>query len=89
MNHIATGFGCDFSRRTSGFGRFYFGFVAVWAVAVAVSIAGLFVRRFVVRPKWLGEVSPESGVIALLIFVLMVTYLGGSVAGETAPRASA
>ena len=59
------------------FGRFYFGFVAVWAVAVAVAIAGLFVRRFVVRPVWLGKVSPESGVIAALIFVLMVTYLAG------------
>ena len=51
--------------------------MAVLAVAVAVSIAGLFVRRFFVRPEWLGEVSPESGVIAFLIFVLMVTYLAG------------
>ena len=51
--------------------------MAVFAVAVAVSIAGLFVRRFVVRPDWLGEVSPESGVIAFLIFLLMVTYLAG------------
>ena len=70
VNHIATGFGLRFLSPHSGFGRFYFGFVAVWAVLVAVSIAGLFVRRFVVRPKWLGEVSPESGVIALLIFAL-------------------
>ncbi len=44
---------------------------------MAIAIAGLFVRRFFVRPKWLGELSYESGVIALLIFVLMVTYLGG------------
>ena len=44
---------------------------------VAVSIAGLFVRRFLVQPKWLGKVSPESGVIAGLIFLLMVTYLTG------------
>jgi Fe-S oxidoreductase len=49
----------------------------VWAVAVAVSIAGLFVRRFFVRPVWLGEVSPESGFIAWLIFALMATYLAG------------
>jgi len=28
-----------------------------------------------VRPVWLGDVSAESGVIALLIFLLMVTYL--------------
>ena len=30
-------------------------------------------RRFVARPIWLGKVSPESGVIAGLIFLLMVT----------------
>ena len=42
---------------------------------MAVSIAGLFVRRFFVRPVWLGKVSAESGVIAFLIFFLMVTYL--------------
>src|SRR5581483_4920237 len=66
----------------SAFGRFYFGFVAVWAVAVAVSIAGLFIRRFLVQPKWLGTVSPESGFIAFLIFALMITYLGGLWYGE-------
>jgi len=77
INHLAAGFGGAFLSRSGGFGRFYFGFVAVWAVAVAVSIAGLFVRRFVARPVWLGKVSGESGVIAALIFILMVTYLGG------------
>ena len=82
LNHIASGFGFPFLSPHSGFGRFYYGFVACWAVAVAVSIAGLFVRRFVVQPKWLGAVSPESGVIAFLIFALMVTYLGGMYFGE-------
>ena len=77
INHIAVGFGGRILSPESGFGKFYFGFVAVWAAAVAVSIAGLFVRRFLVRPKWLGEVSPESGFIAFLIFLLMVTYLAG------------
>jgi len=76
LNHLASGFGLGFLSSQSAFGRFYFGFVAVWAVAVAISIAGLFVRRFLVRPKWLGTVSPESGFIAFLIFALMVTYLG-------------
>jgi Fe-S oxidoreductase len=77
INHIATAFGGRFLTPESGFGRFYFGFVAVWAVAVAISITGLAIRRFLVRPKWLEPLSPESGVIALLIFVLMVTYLAG------------
>ena len=40
--------------RTAAFGSFYFGFAAVFAVAVAISIAGLAFRRFVVRPRWLG-----------------------------------
>jgi Fe-S oxidoreductase len=89
INHLAAGFGVRFLNRGGGFGRFYFDFVAVWAALVAVSIAGLFVRRFVARPKWLGEVSPESGVIAALIFLLMITYLAGlkladaSAAGRT------
>src|SRR5690242_10328745 len=77
INHIVVGFGGRILSPDSGFGKFYFGFVAVWAAAVAISIAGLFVRRFMVRPKWLGEVSPESGFIAFLIFLLMVTYLAG------------
>jgi Fe-S oxidoreductase len=89
INHLAAGFGVRFLDRSGDFGRFYFDFVAVWAALVAVSIAGLFVRRFVARPKWLGEVSPESGVIAALIFLLMITYLAGlkladaSAAGRT------
>jgi Fe-S oxidoreductase len=76
LNHIASALGGRFLHN-SGFGRFYFVFVAAWAVLVAVSIAGLFIRRFVARPVWLGEISPESGVIAGLIFVLMLTYLAG------------
>jgi Fe-S oxidoreductase len=77
LNHIATGFGLGFLSRTSAFGRFYFGFVAVFAVAVAVSIVYLAARRFLARPIWLGKVSPESGIIAGLIFILMVSYLAG------------
>jgi Fe-S oxidoreductase len=72
LNHVALGFGTRFLAP----GSFYFQLAAVFAVLVAVSISGLFIRRFVARPKWLGDLSYESGVIALLIFALMVTYLG-------------
>jgi Fe-S oxidoreductase len=77
VNHFASAFGARFLSDETAFGRFYLGFAAVWAVAVAVAITGLFIRRFFVRPVWLGELSPESGAIALLIFLLMATSLGG------------
>jgi Fe-S oxidoreductase len=82
INHVAAGFGGRFLYPDRGFGRFYFDFVAVWAVAVAVSITGLFVRRFFFRPVWLGALSKESGVIAGLIFLLMITYLASLRLGE-------
>ena len=55
----------------------YGAFVAVWAVAVLVSMIGLSFRRFVLRPKPLGKLSPSSGLVAFLISALMVTYLLG------------
>jgi Fe-S oxidoreductase len=75
MNHLAAGFGVELISRQSSFGRAYFAVVAGFAAAVAVAITGLAVRRFWIRPRWLGQLSLESGVIALLIFLLMVTYL--------------
>ncbi len=76
VNHFFVGVRLGFLPPGSFIGRFYFLFAAVWAALVAVSIAGLFYRRFVTRPVWLGKkVSYESGFISLLIFTLMVTYL--------------
>jgi Fe-S oxidoreductase len=75
VNHLVAGFGVTLIPPDSFFAEVYFGFIAVFAVLVAISIAGLAARRFIARPVWLGAVSGESGVIALLIFVLMVTYL--------------
>jgi Fe-S oxidoreductase len=77
LNHFAEAFGLRLLSPASVWGRAYLDFVAVWAVAVAISITGLFVRRFVARPVWLGKLSKESGVIAGLILVLMLTYLAG------------
>ncbi len=75
LNHIATGFGLPFLNKHGIFGAMYFWFAFLFAVACAVSIAGLAFRRFVIRPMWLGPLSYESGVIALFIFILMVTYI--------------
>ncbi len=75
LNHIAGGFGVPFLDHHSLFGGFYFWFAFAFAALCAVSIAYLAFRRFVLRPKWLGPVSFESGIIALFIFILMVTYM--------------
>ena len=83
INHFAVGFGVPLVSRESGFGMAYFGLAAVFAVAVAISISYLAFRRFVLRPVWLGKVSPESGIISALIFILMVTYLAGLALPET------
>ncbi len=74
-NHLAAGLGLGLLSRDSAFGRLYFDMAALFAVAVLASILGLAFRRFVVKPKWLGPVSMESGVIAALIAILMITYL--------------
>jgi len=75
LNHGATILGLGFIDPAGPVGRWFFYVAAAFALGCAVGIAGLFVRRFLARPKWLGEVSWESGLIALLIFVLMATYL--------------
>ncbi len=75
VNHIAAGLGLRFLEQRSAFGAFYFWFAFAFAVCCAVSIAALAFRRFVIRPKTLGPLSFESGVIALLIFLLMVSYM--------------
>ncbi|MGH9599574.1 MAG: heterodisulfide reductase-related iron-sulfur binding cluster, partial [Terracidiphilus sp.] len=76
LNHCATLFGLGFLDPAGPVGRFYFYFAAVFALACALGILGLFIRRFFVRPKWLDkELSRGSGLVALLIFLLMVTYL--------------
>jgi Fe-S oxidoreductase len=76
LNHFAIGFGFPlFSLHDGWFGPAYGLLAACFAFAVSLSIGGLAVRRMVIRPKWLGEVSYESGFIALLILTLMITFL--------------
>ena len=60
LNHCAVGLGIGFLDPNGWFGRFYFYFAAAFALACAVGIAGLFVRRFLVRPEWLGEICRGS-----------------------------
>jgi Fe-S oxidoreductase len=88
LNHCAVGLGIGFLDPAGWFGRLYFYLAAVFAVTCAAGVFGLFVRRFLVRPQWLGEkLSWESGFIALLIFLLMVTYLAAFFVSDANPAA--
>lgn len=76
LNHFATGFNLGFLSQHTLLGGFYYYFAAFFALLVSVGILWLFVRRFVLRPRYFGtSLSYESGVIALLILLLMVSYL--------------
>ena len=88
LDHFLGGLNVDFLRYDRGvFGPFYFGLAFLFAVAVSVSITGLAIRRFLVRPKWLGvKVSWESGIIAGLILTLMLTYIAEYVLRDHGPR---
>ncbi len=71
LNHFAAGFGIAFLSEGSA----YFYVAGAFATLVTISITALFIRRFFVRPKWLGDkVSKESGIIAGLIVILMLTF---------------
>ena len=90
LNHCAVVLGLGFLSPQGPIGHLYFYFAAAFALACAAGILGLFVRRFLVRPKWLGEkLSYQSGVIALLIFVLMATYLASFFVVDASPAARA
>ena len=88
LNHCAAGLGLGFLSPDGPVGRWYFYVAAVFALACAVGILGLFIRRFLVRPKWLGaKLSWESGFIAFLIFTLLATYLASFFVADAAPSA--
>src|SRR5712692_5711618 len=81
--HFGAGLGLNLFPTDYAVVRGYRYFVALFAIAVAVSIGGLAFRRLVLRPIWLGpKLSIESGFITLLIFILMATYLFTFVAIE-------
>ncbi len=69
MEHFLKPFGIHFIP------PFYKSFISVWAVLVSIGIIGLAYRRFVMVKISPDPKSYSSGVVALLILILMATYL--------------
>jgi Fe-S oxidoreductase len=74
IHHFSTGYGWH-PLGEGGFHRAYGGGVAVFAALVIIGITSLAFRRFVLRPDSLGKLSWSSGVVAVFIEILMLTYL--------------
>ncbi len=75
LHHFAEGFGFSLLGH-GGFHASVSAIVSVWAVLVIIGILYLTFRRFILRPEGLGKkLSASSGLVAVFIVVLMVTYL--------------
>ena len=51
--------------------------VIPFSILVIFGIISLAYRRFITRPKSLGDLSPTSGLVTVFIVILMLTYLLG------------
>ena len=75
LDHFCRGFGLPLLGSGDLF-HLFSRCVSAFAVLVILGITALFIRRFIVRPKVLGDhLSWESGLVALFIEGLMITYL--------------
>lgn len=75
LGHLTEGFtGLDDAVRAPSW---YDAFAGAWAGLALAGIIGLSIRRFVLRPAALGGFSAGSAAVAVLIVVLMATYLAG------------
>ncbi|MBS30723.1 MAG: hypothetical protein CMG39_06150 [Candidatus Marinimicrobia bacterium] len=75
LDHFSLGF--HFHLLSDNF-KYYYGilFGVPWAIFVLIGILSLAYRRFVIKPKYLGDkISYTSGIVALFISVLMITYV--------------
>ncbi len=85
IDHLLQGFGIKLLSRGNQYGVYYHWFAFLFAGCGAISIMALAVRRcrraavtargHLVRPRWLEPLSKQSGFAALLIFVLLTSYM--------------
>jgi len=75
IDHFFRGFNSSlFSDTARKFYSIYFGIP--WAILVTIGILSLAYRRFIIKPKFLGEkTSYTSGIVAFFITMLMATYM--------------
>ena len=75
VDHFLRGFNSDlFTDNT----RYYYSLIfgLPWSILVLTGILYLAYRRFYIRPKFLGEkISYTSGIVAIFISILMITYM--------------
>ena len=75
IDHFATGFYKPILSESLH--HAYSKVVIPFAIFVIFGIVSLAYRRFITQPKALGKISPTSGLVAVFIVVLMVTYIYG------------
>jgi Fe-S oxidoreductase len=76
LDHFLRAFGLGYLHPLFGEYVWIFkGFLAIWAVLVSVGILGLAFRRFVMVKISPDPTSYSSGLVAAMIFLLMLTYL--------------
>ena len=75
IDHFAIGFGYPIMNEQT---HTYYSYIVIpFSILVLIGIGSLTYRRFITRPKPLGKISPTSGLVALFISLLMITYLLG------------
>ena len=73
LDHFARGFNGKLLGETA---YSVYAWIAIpFAVLVIIGILYLAYRRFILKPKTLGKISVTSGIVAIFITLLMVTYL--------------
>ena len=75
IDHFLRGFNAELFSDSS---RYYYSLIfgIPWSILVLVGILYLAYRRFYQRPKFLGDkISYTSGIVAVFISILMLTYM--------------
>jgi len=75
IDHFLIGFNIHlFSHEIKHLYARFFGIP--WSIFVMIGILSLAYRRFIIKPKYLGEkTSYTSGIVAFFITILMITYI--------------